>query len=175
MAIWAILSCKRARSNAFQKMRNLNESPKALRELLSQRILVLDGAMGTMLQQCNLTAEDFGGAALEGCNENLVRTRPDVVLDIHRKYFEAGSDIVETNSFGGAPIVLAEYGLAADAHFLNRRSAALSRQAADEFSSSSKPPLVARSLVPTTQAITVTGGVTFNELRETYYAQAKGL
>ena len=64
-------------------MRNLNESAKTLRELLAQRILVLDGAMGTMLQQRNLNAEDFGGAALEGCNENLVRTRPDVVLDIH--------------------------------------------------------------------------------------------
>src|SRR6201982_1760749 len=100
-------------------MRKLNESAKALRELLQQRILVLDGAMGTMLQQANLTAEDFGGAALEGCNENLVRTRPDVVLDVHRKYFQAGADIIETNSFGGAPIVLAEYGLAADAFELN--------------------------------------------------------
>src|SRR5689334_24268117 len=89
-------------------MRNLNESGKALRELLSQRIVVLDGAMGTMLQQHNLSAADFGGPALEGCNENLVRTRPDVVLDIHRKYLEAGSDIIETNSFGGTPIVLAD-------------------------------------------------------------------
>ena len=71
-------------------MRNLQESEKALRELLRERILVLDGAMGTMLQQRDLTAADFGGAALEGCNENLVKTRPDVVLDIHRKYFEAG-------------------------------------------------------------------------------------
>jgi 5-methyltetrahydrofolate--homocysteine methyltransferase len=97
-------------------MRNLTESARALRDLLSQRILVLDGAMGTMLQQCHLTAEDFGGAALEGCNENLVRTRPDVVLDIHRKYFDAGSDIVETNSFGGAPIVLSEYGLSQVLH-----------------------------------------------------------
>ena len=87
----------------FTLMRNLNESAKALRELLSERILVLDGAMGTMLQQRQLTAADFGGPALEGCNENLVRTRPDVVLDIHREYFEAGADIVETNSFGGAP------------------------------------------------------------------------
>src|SRR6266481_612203 len=103
---------------SFQQMRNLNESTRALRELLAKRILVLDGAMGTMLQQRNLTAENFGGASLEGCNENLVRTRPDVVLDIHRKYFEAGSDIVETNSFGGAQIGLAEYGLADDAHLL---------------------------------------------------------
>ena len=175
MAIWAILSCKRARSNAFQKMRNLNESAKALRELLAQRILVLDGAMGTMLQQCNLTAEDFGGAALEGCNENLVRTRPDVVLDIHRKYFEAGSDIVETNSFGGAPIVLAEYGLAADAHLLNKRAGELARQAADEFSTPGKPRFVAGSMGPTTKAITVTGGVTFEGLLEAYYTHAKGL
>src|SRR5258705_430674 len=156
-------------------MRNLNESARALRELLAQRILVLDGAMGTMLQQRNLNAEDFGGAVLEGCNENLVRTRPDVVLDIHRKYFEAGSDIVETNSFGGAPIVLAEYGLAADAHFLNRRAAELARQAADEFSAHGKPRFVAGSLGPTTQAITVTSGRTFNELRETHYTQAMGL
>src|ERR1700756_5879260 len=103
-------------------MRNLTESARALQELMQQRVLVLDGAMGTMLQQRNLTAEDFGGAALEGCNENLVRTRPDVVLDIHRKYFEAGSDIVETNTFGSTPIVLAEYGLAADAPLLSRRS-----------------------------------------------------
>jgi 5-methyltetrahydrofolate--homocysteine methyltransferase len=156
-------------------MRNLNESAKALRELLSERILVLDGAMGTMLQQRNLTAEDFGGAALEGCNENLVRTRPDVVLDIHRKYFEAGSDIVETNSFGGATIVLAEYGLAADAHFLNKRSAELARQAADEFSTPGKPRFVAGSVGPTTKAITVTGGVTFDGLIDAYYAQSKGL
>ena len=156
-------------------MRNLTQSAKALRELLSQKILVLDGAMGTMLQQVNLTEADFGGAALEGCNENLVRTRPDVVLDIHRKYFEAGSDIVETNSFGGAPIVLAEYGLAADAHFLNKRAAELARQAADEFSSSGRPRFVAGSVGPTTKAITVTGGVTFVELQDAYYTQAKGL
>jgi 5-methyltetrahydrofolate--homocysteine methyltransferase len=156
-------------------MRNLSESAKALRELLSERILVLDGAMGTMLQQRNLTAQDFGGAALEGCNENLVRTRPDVVLDIHRKYFEAGSDIVETNSFGGATIVLAEYGLAADAHLLNRRAAELARQAADEFSTPAKPRFVAGSVGPTTKAITVTGGVTFEGLGEAYYAQARGL
>src|ERR1700736_6114192 len=156
-------------------MRDFTKSAQALRELLSQRILVLDGAMGTMLQQRDLTAEDFGGAALEGCNENLVRTRPDVVLDIHRKYFEAGSDIVETNSFGGAPIVLAEYGLSGDAHLLNKLSAELARQAADELSTSGKPRFVAGAMGPTTKSITVTGGVTFDELRSAYYTQAHGL
>src|SRR5256885_1895928 len=156
-------------------MHNLTESAKALRALLSQRILVLDGAMGTMLQQRHLSAEDFGGAVLEGCNENLVRTRPDVVLDIHRKYFEAGSDIIETNSFGGTPIVLAEYGLSEVAGELNRQAAALARKAADEFSTPAKPRFVAGSMGPTTKAITVTGGVTFEQLREGYYVQAKGL
>src|SRR5271167_1556090 len=156
-------------------MRNLTESDKALRELLGERILVLDGAMGTMLQQRSLTAADFGGPTLEGCNENLVRTRPDVVLDIHRKYFEAGSDIVETNSFGGTPLVLAEYGLGADAHELNKQAAALARQAAEEYSIPGKPRFVAGSMGPTTKAITVTGGVTFEGLLENYYVQAKGL
>src|SRR5256885_16586050 len=143
-------------------MRNLTESSKALRELLSQRILILDGAMGTMLQQRHLNAEDFGGAALEGCNENLVRTRPDVVLDIHRKYFEAGSDIVETNRFGGAPILLAEYGLAGDAHLLNKRAAELARQAADEFSTPGKPRFVAGSKGPAAKGNKGTGGGTVN-------------
>src|SRR5436189_2288442 len=100
------------------RMRNFKEITAELRELMGQRVLVLDGAMGTMLQQCDLTAADFGGATLEGCNEVLVRTRPNVVLDIHRKYFAAGSDIVETNSFGGTPLVLAEYGLQTEAHAL---------------------------------------------------------
>jgi len=156
-------------------MRNLKESEKALRALLAERILVLDGAMGTMLQQRNLSAADFGGAALEGCNENLVRTRPDVVLDIHRKYFEAGSDIVETNSFGSTPLVLAEYELQADAHNLSKRAALLARQAAEEFSTPARPRFVAGSMGPTTKAITVTGGVTFEGLLDSYYVQAKGL
>ena len=156
-------------------MQNLAESSKALRDLLSQRLLVLDGAMGTMLQHCQLTAADFGGAALEGCNENLVRTRPDVVLDIHRKYFQAGSDIIETNTFGATPIVLAEYALAADAHELNRRAAELARRAAAEFTTPAKLRFVAGSMGPTTKAITVTGGVTFEQLRDSYYIQAKGL
>src|SRR5579862_1961325 len=156
-------------------MRDLIKQGLALRELLRERILVLDGAMGTMLQQANLTAADFGGPHLEGCNENLVRTRPDVVLDIHRKYLEAGADIVETNSFGGTPLVLAEYGLAADALELSKRAAALARQAAEEYSTPGKPRFVAGSMGPTTKAITVTGGVTFEELLDSYYVQAKGL
>src|SRR5215510_8893049 len=147
-------------------MPNFKETDKALRELMGQRVLVLDGAMGTMLQQCNLGAEDFGGPTFEGCNEALVRTRPDVVLEVHRKYLEAGADIVETDTFGGTPLVLDEYGLAADALELNRKAAELARRAADEFHTEAKPRFVAGSMGPTTKAITVTGGVTFDGLRQ---------
>ncbi len=151
------------------------ERQQTLAQILEQRVLVLDGAMGTMLQQCNLTAADFGGAALEGCNENLNRTRPDVVQGIHRAYLEAGSDMVETNSFGGTPLVLAEYGLEAEAYELNVRAAQLARQAAADFSTGARPRFVAGSMGPTTKAITVTGGVTFRQLVEHFYLQAKGL
>ena len=156
-------------------MGRLTETNRTLRELLRARILVLDGAMGTMLQQAHLTAADFGGAALEGCNENLVATRPDVLLAIHRKYLEAGADIIETNSFGSTRIVLAEYGLESRTHELNRTAARLARQAADEFSTPAKPRFVAGSMGPTTKSITVTGGVTFAQLREAFYEQAKAL
>jgi 5-methyltetrahydrofolate--homocysteine methyltransferase len=146
-----------------------------LDHLISERVLVLDGAMGTMLQQCHLTAEDFGGASLEGCNENLVRTRPDVVLDIHGAYLQAGADIIETNSFGGTRLVLAEYGLDGDAHTLNVEAARLARQSADEFSTSAKPRFVAGAMGPTTKAISVTGGVTFPQLVDNFYQQAQAL
>lgn len=156
-------------------MRNLIQQGLALRELLRDRILILDGAMGTMLQQAHLTAADFGGPHLEGCNENLVLTRPDVVLGIHRKYLEAGSDIIETDSFQSSPLVLAEYGLQSRAREISRRAAELARQAADEFSKLGKPRFVAGSMGPTTKALSLTGGVTFEELRHGYHEQAAGL
>lgn len=156
-------------------MRDLIQQSLALREILRQRIVILDGAMGTMLQRRNLSAADFGGAQLEGCNEYLVVSRPDVVTDIHKKYLEAGADIIETNTFGGTPIVLAEYGIEARTVELNRAAAQLARRAADEFSTPSKPRFVAGSMGPTTKAITVTGGVTFAQLREAFREQARGL
>ena len=106
------------------------ERTRCLDGLLEERVLVLDGAMGTMLQGHDLSAEDFGGADLEGCNENLVSTRPDVVSGIHRAYLAAGADIVETNTFGGTPLVLAEYGLDKNAYALNLAAAQLARRQA---------------------------------------------
>ena len=82
-----------------------------LDDALATRILILDGAMGTMLQAHHPTAADYGGPGLEGCNENLCHTHPEWILAVHRAYFEAGADIVSTNSFQGSPIVLAEFGL----------------------------------------------------------------
>src|SRR3954462_2674952 len=129
------------------------ERTRLLEELLAERILVLDGATGTAIQAHHLTAADFGGPQLEGCNENLVFTRPDVVLDIHRGYLEAGADIVETNTFGGTGIVLAEYGLGDHVHVLNETAARLARQAAAQASTSTRPRFVAGSMGPTTKAI----------------------
>ncbi len=156
-------------------MGNREDRTQLLLQLLDERILVLDGAMGTMIQQRELSAADFGGPALEGCNENLVLTRPDVIVGIHKKYFEAGADIVETDTFGSTPLVLAEYGLADKCRYINIAAATLARQAAEEFSTPKKPRFVAASIGPTTKAITVTGGVTFDQLIDNFYQQAIGL
>ena len=145
---------------------------EALKEALAERILVLDGATGTWIQSQNLTAADFGGDELEGCNENLVRTRPDVVRALHAAYFEAGADMVETDTFGATPLVLAEYGLADEAFEINRRAAEIAREVAAEFSTPERPRFVAGSMGPTTRSVTVTGGVTFEELIHHYRVQA---
>ena len=142
---------------------------------LSERILVLDGAMGTQLQACNLTADDFGGAEYEGCNEYLTMTRPDVIEGVHRAYLAAGADIVESNTFGSTDIVLAEYGLKDQVFELNRQAVLIARRACDAFSTPEKPRWVAGSMGPTTRTISVTGGVTFAQLVEAFRAQTLGL
>ncbi|OLD78649.1 MAG: methionine synthase [Candidatus Rokubacteria bacterium 13_1_20CM_4_70_14] len=139
-----------------------------LRDALGQRILVLDGAMGTMIQEAGLTAADFGGAAYEGCNEHLTLTRPDVIRTIHAAYLEAGADIVSTNTFGCAPYVLGEYGLAERAYELSRAAARLAREVAGAR-------FVVGAMGPGTRSISVTRNVTFDEVREAYAVQARGL
>src|SRR5277367_6230247 len=127
-------------------MDNQQQRREALQDALSSRILILDGAMGTMLQQRDLTPADFGGAAFEGCNENLVLTRSDVVVDVHRAYYEAGADIVETDTFGSMPLVLAEYKLEHKAREISAKAAQLARQAAEEYSKPGRPRFVAGSM-----------------------------
>jgi len=153
----------------------LTERRDRLRTDLDRRILCLDGATGTGLQGVELTAADFGGPELEGCNEALILHRPDVVLGLHRTYLRAGADIVETNTFGGTPLVLAEYDLQAHTHEINKVATELARQACAEFDADGRTRYVAGSIGPTTKAISVTGGVTFDELVEHFGAQAEGL
>lgn len=154
----------------------LSDRGERLKGLLRERVLVIDGAMGTQIQARALGPADFGGPEFEGCNEHLNLTLPDVILEIHRAYLEAGADIVETNSFGSTALVLAEYPpLHERAYEITRRSAELARQAADEYTTLEKPRFVAGAMGPTTKAISVTGGVTFEQLVANYREQARGL
>ncbi len=137
-------------------------------------VLVFDGATGTSLQQMDLGPDDFGGAALEGCNENLVVTRPDAVQEVHRQFLEAGCDVIETDTFGASSLVLAEYDLQNEAFDLNVRAARLAREMADRYSTPEKPRFVAGSMGPTTKLPTL-GHVGFDEMRDSFTEQAKGL
>ncbi|MFS0775513.1 methionine synthase [Neobacillus sp. 3P2-tot-E-2] len=144
-------------------------------EQLHKRILVMDGAMGTMLQQENLTADDFGGEQYDGCNEYLNITAPNVIAKIHREYLEAGADIIETNTFGSTSIVLDEYNLGFRAYELNKIAAQIAKKEADKISTAEWPRYVAGSMGPTTKTLSVTGGTTFEALAVSYEEQAIGL
>lgn len=153
----------------------LTYTKPTLQEALEKRILILDGAMGTMIQQAGLTAEDFGGEELEGCNEMLVLTRPDVIFGIHSAYLEAGADIIETNTFGATAVVLAEYDIPGKAREINLAAAKLAREACDKYSTPEKPRYAAGALGPTTKTLSVTGGVTFDQLVDDYREQTVAL
>ncbi|RXJ04615.1 methionine synthase [Anaerobacillus alkaliphilus] len=144
-------------------------------ERLQKNILILDGAMGTMIQNKELTADDFGGEEFEGCNEYLNITAPKVIQEIHEAYLEAGADIIETNTFGATNIVLADYDLQDLAVEINKKAAEIAKEATEKFSTEGWPRFVAGSMGPTTKALSVTGGTTFEELIEAYEQQAYGL
>jgi 5-methyltetrahydrofolate--homocysteine methyltransferase len=146
-----------------------------LERLILEKVLVLDGATGTALQKMNLSADDFGGAAFEGCNENLVLTKPDAITAVHESYLKAGADIIESDSFGSTPIVLAEYGLEEKAHEISRVSARLAKDMATKYSTPQKPRFVAGSVGPTTKSLSLTGGATFDELVNNFRIQGIGL
>ncbi|HEU0230695.1 MAG TPA: homocysteine S-methyltransferase family protein, partial [Burkholderiaceae bacterium] len=158
--------------------------------LLGSRILILDGAMGTMIQRYKLTEADFRGERfanhskdVKGDNELLSLVRPDVILEIHRQYLEAGSDVIETNTFGATAVAQGDYGLADIAYDLNLASAKLARQACDEFSTPDKPRFVAGALGPQPKTASISPdvndpaarNVTFEELRVAYAEQLNGL
>lgn len=137
-------------------------------------VLVFDGAMGTNLQVQNLTAADFGGAEYEGCNEYLVHTKPEAVAKVHRGFLEAGADVIETDTFGGTKLVLAEYDLADQAYYLNKTAAELAKQVAQEYSTPEKPRFVAGSIGPGTKLPTL-GHIDFDSLKEAYVEQVSAL
>ncbi|MBN8201301.1 MULTISPECIES: methionine synthase [Bacillaceae] len=147
----------------------------SLQEQLKKKILIMDGAMGTMLQRANLTADDFGGEEYEGCNEYLNITAPSVIEHIHLEYLKAGADIIETNTFGATSIVLADYDLEEKAYELNKLAVEIAREAADSISTPEWPRYVAGAMGPTTKTLSVTGGSTFEEMITAYEEQARGL
>jgi 5-methyltetrahydrofolate--homocysteine methyltransferase len=151
------------------------DAMRNLRRAFAERILVLDGAMGTMIQAAGLGADDFGSAALEGCNEHLNLTRPDVIQAIHAAYFDAGADCVSTNTFGCAPYVLGEYGLADRAYEISLAAARLARETADAGSVAAGDRFVLGAMGPSTRSISVTRNVTFQGVMDGYEVQAAGL
>src|SRR5580700_6517251 len=121
----------------------LDPSASPYLQALRERVLIYDGAMGTNLQILGLSPEDFGGPELEGCNEYLIKTRPDLVAQVHRSFYEVGCDVVETDTFGSSSVVLVEYGLQDQAREISRLGAQLARSVADEFSTPERPRWVA--------------------------------
>ena len=164
----------------------------SLHEGLRKRILVLDGAMGTMVQRYKLTEADFRGARfanhgkdLRGNNDLLILTRPDVIGNIHREYLAAGADIIETNTFSSNAVAQADYGLESIVYEMNVLGARLAREAADEWTAKTpdQPRFVAGSMGPTNRILSISPdvnnpafrNVTFDELREAFKEQARGL
>ncbi|WP_276817286.1 methionine synthase [Segatella maculosa] len=164
---------------------------KGLRELVKERILILDGAMGTMVQSYQLSESDFrglrfkqeDGRQMKGNNDLLCLTRPDVVLDIHRRYLSAGADIIETNTFSAQSISQADYGLQDICYELSYEGARLARQAADEFTTEEKPRFVAGAVGPTNKTCSMSPDVsdpaardlTYDALFAAYEEQIRGL
>ena len=161
-----------------------------LEDLVRRRILILDGAMGTMIQRYNLTEADFRGeffkeipGQMKGNNDLLCLTRPDIVSDIHRKYLAAGADIIETNSFNATRVSQADYHVEHCVRDINLAAARLARQAADAFSTEEKPRFVAGSVGPTNKTCSMSPDVsnpayralTFDDLADAYREQMTAL
>jgi 5-methyltetrahydrofolate--homocysteine methyltransferase len=157
----------------------MDRSASTYLDRLSSGVLVFDGAMGTSLQGYDLTAEDFGGDHLEGCNDHLVLSRPDVVEEVHASFLEVGCDVVETDTFRSNRLTLAEYRLEDRVREINRTAAEIARAAADRFSTPERPRFVAGSIGPSgflpSASDPTLGNITFAELVPVFAEQARGL
>src|SRR3954452_14637985 len=143
-------------------------------DAVNERVVFYDGAFGTYIQALDLHADDFGGAELEGCNEHLVLTRPDVIAGMHDAFFRVGVDVVETATFGAFSTVLAEYDIAAKAYEINRRAAEIAREVAAGHSAGGHQRYVAGSMGAGTKLPSL-GHIAFADLRDVYEEQARGL
>ncbi len=150
--------------DSFRTYLNRDEKP----------LIIFDGGTGTSFQNLNLTADDFGGKELEGCNENLVLSSPKVVERVHDSFLEAGCHVIETNTFGASSIVLDEYDIADKAYDINKNAALIAKNAAFKYTSVDKPRFVAGSIGPTTKLPTL-GHIDFDELKQSYKEQIYGL
>jgi 5-methyltetrahydrofolate--homocysteine methyltransferase len=143
-------------------------------DALRERVLIFDGAFGTFMQGHDLGPDDFGGEALEGCNEHLVLTRPDLVAQMHDEFFQAGVDCVETATFGAFPLVLSEYGIADKTIEINRRAAEIAREVAASHAGDGRPRFVIGSIGPGTRLPSL-GQIPYEDVREGYERQVDGL
>ncbi len=142
--------------------------------LLNEKIIVFDGAMGTFLQSLNLSIDDWGGPNFENCSENLLYTRPDAIETVHKNFLDVGCDVIETNSFGGSEVVLTEFGIADKTYDVNKRAAELAKRIASDYSTADWPRFVAGSIGPGTKLPTL-GHITYPALKDAYREQVRGL
>jgi 5-methyltetrahydrofolate--homocysteine methyltransferase len=149
-------------------------APQPYLDALDDRVIVFDGAFGTFVQALDLTADDFGGPSLEGCNEMLCLTRPDVIASMHDDFLSVGVDVIETASFGSFAPVLGEYGIADRAHEINEAAARIAHEVAGDHAADGRPRYVAGSIGPGTKLPSL-GHIGFEALRDAYEVQARGL
>ncbi len=143
-------------------------------DLLKEKIVVFDGAMGSSLQAQELSLEDWGGAEFENCSENLLYTKPEAIEIVHRDFLDVGCDVIETNSFGGSEVVLAEFGIAEKTYDVNRKAAEMAKRLANDYSTKNQPRFVAGSIGPGTKLPTL-GHITYRDLKAAYETQVHGL
>ena len=143
-------------------------------DLLKEKVIVFDGAMGVSLQAAGLSIDDWGGPQFENCSENLLYTCPDVVEKVHTSFLDVGCDVIETNSFGGSEVVLTEFGIADKAYDVNRKAAELAKRLANDYSTADRPRFVAGSMGPGTKLPTL-GHITYQDLKNAYREQVRGL
>jgi 5-methyltetrahydrofolate--homocysteine methyltransferase len=163
-----------------QRHTNRTYTNRRYLDAVNDHVVIFDGAMGTQIQRYHLTADDFGGEQYNGCNDYLVITRPDVIEEIHAGYLAAGSEVVETDTFRSNPLTLAEYGLGNRAEEINRVAASLARRVCDRFEQETGiPRFVAGSIGPSGKLPSGSdpdlSNITFDELSQVFYIQAKGL